>query len=118
MKRRDMVIEGAQQLADVEEAVGLALSKVARFGANLEQMRIDSKLSAVLGQDALSEVFKAATLIADARGAMVRVHGHLDDVKTKIGCADVRASGLPDKGGDDTGMGPPMPHQGSIRRVA
>ena len=117
MKRAEMVVAATEELVDAENAVGAALAKVARFAGSLEDMRIQSKLSAVIGQAALVEVFKAATLLTEARGAMVMAHGHLDDVKTRIGCRTVAGSNGTDKGDHDTPTGPKMP-TGSLKRVA
>ncbi len=116
MKRRDMVLEGAQQLITAENAVENALCEVAHLAGNLGRMRIDSNLSAVLGQDAMSAVAEAITLLTGARGAMVRAHGHLNDVKTKIGCGAVLDGGLQDKGDNDP-VNPSNP-TGRLRPVA
>ncbi|WP_052025078.1 hypothetical protein [Asticcacaulis sp. AC466] len=93
MKRSDMVLYGAEQLILSENAIEQALADTAGLASSLSRMRVDSRLSAVIGQDALCEVAEAITALTRARGAMVRAHGHLDAVKKQIGCGAVATGG-------------------------
>ena len=84
-----MVLFGAEQLLLSENAIEQALADTAGLASSLSRMRVDSRLSAVIGQEALGAVAEAITALTSARGAMVRAHGHLDSVKTQIGCGAV-----------------------------
>lgn len=97
MKRIDMVRSGAQQLTVAENAVESALIEVTKLVSNLGEMRLNSNLSPVLGQDAINTLVESITLLSTARGKMVAAHGHLDNVKEQIGCGAVAAGQL-DKG--------------------
>ncbi len=123
VKRVDAVLQSTEKLVAAENAVGAAFSLVARFAGELEDMRMAAGLSAVIGQEALAEVAQAVSLLTEARGAMVRAHGRLDEVKTRIGCRTVLGSNGSDKG-DNSPTGPTLPtgelerkHE-RIRRVA
>jgi len=98
MKRTEMARHGAEQLINAENAVETALCEVAALASNLGRMRLDSNLSMVVGQEAMGALVETITLLSNARGAMVRAHGALDEVKTRIGCGAVAVGNL-DKGG-------------------
>jgi len=100
MKRHDMVRQGAQQLTVAENAVETALIEVTKLVSNLGEMRLNSNLSPVLGQEAIHTLVESITLLSTARGKMVAAHAHLDEVKTKIGCGAVAVGAL-DKGNDN-----------------
>ncbi len=116
LKRAEMVVRGTQRLVEVENSIGAAFSTTARLAGDLEDLRMSSGLSAVIGQDALSDVSRAVSLLVEARGVIVRAHGHLDAVKTQIGCRSVTLTGNgTDKGNTDDPTGPP--HTGRLRAV-
>jgi hypothetical protein len=98
MKRADIVRLGAENLITAEDAVEQALCETMTLASNLGRMRMDAKISVVVGQDAMAALSEAITALTHARGAMVRAHGHLDDVKTQIGCRTVAVGTLIDKG--------------------
>ncbi len=97
MKRTDMVRHGAQQLVVAENAVESAICETAALVSLLGRMRMDSNLSAVVGQDVMMSLTESLGLLSNARGAMVRAHGHLDCVKTQLGCGAMAAGTSDDK---------------------
>jgi hypothetical protein len=104
MKRAEMARRGAEQLFQAENAVEAALCEVTALASNLGRMRLESNLSMVIGQDAMGALVETITMLSNARGAMVKAHGALDDVKTRIGCGAV-ATGETKK--DDTALPSP-----------
>jgi len=89
MKRVDMVRSGTKQLITAENAVETALCEVATLASTLGRMRLESDMSLVYGQDAMSALVESITLLSNARGAMIKAHSHLDGVKTQMGCRTV-----------------------------
>ena len=92
-----MVREGAQQLTIAENAVETALMEVTKLVSSLGEMRLNSNLSPVLGQEAIHTLVESITLLSTTRGKMVAAHAQLDQLKTRIGCGAV-AMGALDKG--------------------
>ncbi len=89
MKRVDMVRSGAKQLISAENAVETALVEVATLASSLGRMRLESDMSLMYGQDAMSALVESITLLSNARGAMIKAHGALNDVKAQMGCRTV-----------------------------
>ncbi len=106
LKRTEMVHRGSQLLTTAEASIDQALVDTTHLVAGLSAMRLDSNLSAVIGQDAFNALAEAVGLLTKARGATVSAHAHLDDVKTRIGCGAVATGGIYDKGGE-TPINPP-----------
>ena len=100
MKRVDMVRSGTKQLITAENAVESALCEVATLASTLGRMRLESDMSLVYGQDAMSALVESIAMLSNARGAMIKAHSHLDGVKTQMGCRTVM------QGSDDTGSKP------------
>jgi hypothetical protein len=90
-----MVRSGTKQLITAENAVENALCEVAALASTLGRMRLESDMSMMYGQDAINALVESITMLSNARGAMIRAHSHLDQVKTKMGCRTVM------EGGDD-----------------
>ena len=89
MKRADMVRSGAKQLITAENAVENALSEVAALASTLGRMRLESDMSMMYGQDAMTALVESMSMLSNARGAMIKAHGALDEVKTQMGCRTV-----------------------------
>ena len=100
MKRADMARNGAAKLIKAENAVEAALSEVTGLVSTLGQMRLESNLSMVVGQDAMDHLVASITMLSGARGSMIKAHKHLDTVKSQIGCGAV-AMGALDKPEND-----------------
>ena len=103
MKRTELVLRGTEQLRATENTIASGICETANLMSMLERMRMDSKLSAVIGQEAMTELAQTLTILAGARASIIRVHGHLDDVKTRIGCGTFMGG----PADDDKGTSPP-----------
>ena len=99
-----MARKGAEQLFAAEAAIDRALSETASLAGLLPALRLDSGLSAVVGQDAIADVTRAISALAEARGAIVNSHGALNTVKDQIGCRTV-SFGANDKPGETPPQG-------------
>ena len=97
MKRVDMVRNGTKQLITAENAVENALCEVAALASTLGRMRLESDMSMVYGQDAMSALVESISLLSNARGAMIKAHGALNDVKSQMGCRTVMEGDTPNK---------------------
>ena len=93
MKRSDAVRHAGEVLISAETAIDQAFEATARLAAELSRLRLQTQTSAVVGQEAFDELTEALTHIGRGRAAMVRAHGRLDDVRTRIGCRHVAAGG-------------------------
>jgi len=102
MKRTDMVLAGTDRLYATEEAVDRALTETGELIATLTRLRVSGNLSAVYGQDAIDAIMGGATALSTARGHFVKAHGHLDKVKTQLGCRTVASGTLQPKPHDST----------------
>ena len=103
MKRVDMVRNGTKQLIAAENAVETALCEVATLASTLGRMRLESDMSLMYGQDAMSALVESIAMLSNARGAMIKAHSHLDGVKTQMGCRTVmEGTGNGSKPGDPT----------------
>jgi len=101
MKRADLVRQGAELLINAENSVEQALCEVASLTGQLSRLRLEANLSIVVGQEAMDALVESITLLSNARGAMVKAHGHLDGVKNQLGCRTV-AVGTQEKPPTDT----------------
>ncbi len=109
MKRADMVRSGTKQLITAENAVENALSEVAALASTLGRMRLESDMSVMYGQEAMSALVESITMLSNARGAMIKAHGALNDVKAQMGCRTVmegagNGSDKPPVGDPPTGL--------------
>ena len=89
MQRTKMVHAGANQLIIAENALENALCEVAALGLQLGRMRMDSGLSAVVGQEAIEGVAALYSRLSKARRDAVQLHALLNQVKMQIGCGAV-----------------------------
>lgn len=89
MQRTQMVRQGTEQLLMAENAIETALCEVAALGQMLGRMRMDSRLSATVGQDAIDGIAVLYKRLSKARRVAVDLHKSLDEVKTQIGCRTV-----------------------------
>lgn len=97
MKRVDMVRSGTKQLITAENAVETALCEVAALASHLGRMRLESDMSLMYGQEAMSALVESISMLSNARGAMIKAHGALNDVKTQMGCRTVMEGDSPNK---------------------
>ena len=93
MKRSQAVTETAQCLFAAELAIDSAYGETAVLASRLAQIRVQGGFSATVGQPVFEAVTKALGELAQARAEMVRAHGELSDVKTRIGCRAMAPAG-------------------------
>jgi len=86
MKRSDLVAAGAERLFALEDAVDMAMSEAGELLATLTRLRVTSNISGTFGQKALDAIMAGAAALNAARAHFVGAHGHLDIVKTQLGC--------------------------------
>jgi hypothetical protein len=75
----------ATQLFAAEAAIDTAISEMARLSAMMPEARLQVKVSASLGHDALKHASDSITSLVAARSSAVAVHSVLDQAKTDIG---------------------------------
>ena len=112
MKRKILAHQVADQLFAAEAAIDHALSAVASLTAMLPGVRIDARLSAVIGQNVIDRSSQTIAALAEARRGIVETHRELSEVQDQIGLGAVALGGL-DKPGQDV---PRLPR--STGRVA
>ena len=83
--RRDAAMKVAESLFAAEEAIDMALARVAEFNGTLAIARNEANLSAVVGQDAFDVAAAAFASIAKARGDIVETHKRLSETQVQIG---------------------------------
>ena len=88
-ERRDAAMKVAGSLFAAEEAIDLALARVAELNGALVTARMEAKLSALMGQEAFEGAASAFAALARARGDIVETHNRLSDTKNEIGLRTV-----------------------------
>jgi hypothetical protein len=83
--RRDAAMKVAESLFAAEEAIDIALARVAELNGTLVTARTEAKLSAVVGQDAFETAASVFAALARARCDMVETHRRLSETKIQIG---------------------------------
>ncbi|EJL33692.1 hypothetical protein PMI01_01997 [Caulobacter sp. AP07] len=99
MKRTEAARAGAEKLKRAEAAIDAALRETAELMGLLPSLRLEAKLSAVLGQDAVANLGETLTHIVSARRTIIEAHGALFTVRAQMGCGAL-AMGDTDKTGD------------------
>lgn len=106
MKRSEMVSAGADRLIATEDAVDKALSETGELLATLTRLRVTGNISGTFGQNALDAIVNGAAALNTARSHFVSAHGHLDLVKTQLGCRTMMVGTLQPKPDSDDGVTP------------
>lgn len=88
-----MVRHGAEQLFTAERSIKMAMCDTAALISSLSQMSSSNDISVMIGQEAFEEAAATFLALTNARGAIVRTHSALDDVKTQLGCGAMAAGG-------------------------
>jgi hypothetical protein len=77
-----------------EAALDEAIALGAQLSARMVTARMEAKLSAVLGQEALDGVVRSVSTMVNARRELVEAHNHLANVKDEIGLRTVAMGDL------------------------
>jgi hypothetical protein len=83
--RRDAAMKVAERLFAAEDAIDIALARVAELNSTLVTARADAQLSAIVGQDAFEVAAGTFAALAKARGEIVETHKRLTEAKIQIG---------------------------------
>lgn len=102
MKRRIVAEHLAARLFTAEEAVDNTLAAMGELIAAMPRARLDARLSAGVGQQAVDHVMEAASNLADVRRSLIAAHGALSEAKDQIGLRRVTLVGGGDKADSDT----------------
>jgi hypothetical protein len=109
MNRTNFGQDLARRLYATEHALDRALSEAALLVSTMTAGRIDQKISAVIGQEALANILDAMNTVGAARGAIVSAHHQMkaDAVRLRI---DWRLAGPESKPEDDRTIRPTARH--------
>lgn len=89
MKRRIMAHKVAAQLFETETAIDAALAKIAGLAGLLPHARMESRLSAIVGQAAFESIARSLTALTDARREIVDTHHRLVEMQHQAGLRHV-----------------------------
>jgi len=99
MKRTEAARAGAEKLQRAEAAIDAALRETAELMGLLPALRLEARLSAVIGQQAVANLGETLAHIVSARRTIIEAHSALYTVRTQIGCGAMAGGDL-DKPGD------------------
>ncbi|PVM90829.1 hypothetical protein DDF62_08440 [Caulobacter radicis] len=107
MNRRIVAEHLATRLFTAEEAVDNTLAAMGELIAAMPRARLQARVAAGVGQQAVDHVMEAASGLADVRRSLIAAHGALADAKDQIGLRRVTLVGGGDKAedGDPTRTG-------------
>lgn len=75
----------ANKLFATEDAVDTAIMEASKLMGGLIEARQEMRLSAVVGDDAVTKLAAALSALTEARKAVVEAHNELADVKLRVG---------------------------------
>ena len=84
-QRRDAAERLATRLFATEKAVDEAIRRMADLTGYMPTARTDAKLSAVFGQEAISQAAATLSALVGARGQLVATHNRLAETRDQIG---------------------------------
>ena len=99
MKRTEAARAGAEKLKSAEAAIDAALRETAELMGLLPTLRLETRLSAVVGQEAFANLGETLGHIISARRTIIEAHGALATVRSQMGCGAMAMGDL-DKVGD------------------
>jgi hypothetical protein len=112
MQRKIVGHKIAAQLVAAEAAIDGALTAVATLTAMLPNARVESRLSAVVGQGVFERSCQTIAALTDARRGIVETHRELSSVQHQVGLGGVSF------GGEDKPEENEPPTEGRLRTVA
>ncbi|MBK6708392.1 MAG: hypothetical protein IPG54_13270 [Sphingomonadales bacterium] len=75
----------ASELHDAEFAIDDAIVKIARLAATLPAVRIETKMSAIVGQDAVAKITQAVAAAGQVRQIIADAHQALGETQKQVG---------------------------------
>ena len=88
-QRQDAAEHLADKLFAAERALDEAIGKMADLIGHMPRARMAAHLSAVVGQDAVSEAVETLSAMIGARGHLVATHSRLANVRDQIGLQEI-----------------------------
>ena len=86
--RHNVARSVAERLFAAEEALDLAAVRIAELNAALPLARLDARVAAMIGQDAIEQSASAVMLVARTRERIVATHASLKRASDDIGLAE------------------------------
>lgn len=80
MKNMHVGVRVARQVRTTEHAVDQAMIEVCRLVQTALEGRVEARLAAEVGQDALANMVRGLSQLAEVRGAVIASHGELAQV--------------------------------------
>ncbi|MBT2246848.1 hypothetical protein JQK15_25415 [Sphingobium sp. BHU LFT2] len=87
-QRQSIAKQVAERLFAAEEAIDIAAARIAELNAALPLARLDARLSAMIGQDAIQSSASAMLLMAETREKIVTTHVNLKHASDAMGLAE------------------------------
>lgn len=84
-QRRNAAENLTRRLFATEQAVDEAICKMADLAGYMPIARVSANLSAVVGQDAISQAAETLSALVGARGQLVATHNRLAETRDQIG---------------------------------
>lgn len=84
-QRRDAAQKLARRLFETEQAIDEAISKMADLTGYMPIARTNANLSAVVGQEAITQAAETLSALVEARGQLVATHNRLAKTRDEIG---------------------------------
>jgi hypothetical protein len=84
-QRQSIAKHVAERLFAAEEAIDIAAARIAELNAALPLARLDARLSAMIGQDAIQSSASAMLLMAETREKIVNTHANLKHASDAMG---------------------------------
>ncbi len=84
-QRRNAAENLTERLFATEQAVDEAIRKMADLAGYMPVARVNANLSAVVGQDAISQAVDTLSALVNARGQLVATHNRLAETRDQIG---------------------------------
>lgn len=106
MSTRKQVAQAvAERLWATETAIDNALAEAAALAGFMPLARMDAKLAAEVGHQAIAFVAGAVNMLIEARARVIDAHSELADTQKKLGIQHVVATGdWGEKAGDKQGL--------------
>lgn len=84
-QRQSIAKHVAERLFAAEEAIDIAAARIAELNVALPLARLDARLSAMIGQNAIQSSASAMLLVAETREKIVTTHANLKQASDAIG---------------------------------
>ncbi len=101
-KTRNIAAQGiADRLFAMERAIDAAIASGGELAMYMPQARLEARVAAEVGQEALAHATGAIMTLVQARGQIVAAHKELANVRSQLGLRELAVGGGGDKPGDN-----------------